>query len=149
MIKVRHSRARRMLVLDFAGDIGGGEVREAAEGVGHALGEMKKGYTLVEVFRGHPHFTASGAMAAGELASACYSGNRIWMAVRVEGAEYGDPGMSILHKTRWKRGVPEVQTDTIGKALAMAKEEAREQGELAREYLAADGDKMGALVTSS
>lgn len=116
-------------MLDFEGDIGGGDVREATCGVARALGAMHKGYTLVEVFRGRPHFTVSGARTAGELAEACYSGNRIWMVVRVEEDERGDPGMSILHKTRWKREVPEVRIDSISQAVAMAREETKEQAE--------------------
>lgn len=117
-----------MLVLDFAGNIGEVEVRDAEAAVGKALGEMRKGYTLIEVFRGRPHFTGDGARAAGELAAACYFRNRIWLVVCVDGDGHSDPGMSILHKTRWKREVPEVRIDSIGQAVAMAKEETREQG---------------------
>jgi hypothetical protein len=127
MIKVRHSKTRRMVLLDFGGEIGVGDVHDAVQEVGKALGDIGDGYTLVEVFRDKPHFTIAAAREAGNLAGACDSGSGIWMVVRVEGDDHCDPGMTILHRTRWKREVPEVRIGSVGQALALAAEEVREQ----------------------
>lgn len=127
MLKVKHSKSKRIVLLDFSGEIGKEDIKLADAEVGRALEDIGKGYTLIEVFHHHPRFTPLSGRTAGDLASKCYSASRIWRVIRVEDSPHADPGMSILHRTRWPRDVPELEMDNVREAVEVAKEETREQ----------------------
>jgi hypothetical protein len=129
MIKVRHSKSKRVLLLDFSGAVNTRDLQQAEVDIERALRDIGKGYTLVEVFRNHPCFEAGARLVAGEVVGTCYKNSRIWRVIRLEDVEYADPGVAILHRTRWRRDVPELTMDNIREAVAVAKEESAEQAE--------------------
>lgn len=127
MLKVKYSKVKRAVLLDFSGEVGVFDIKGAEKEVGAALKDIGKGYTLIEVFHDNPHFTMSASKLVGDLAACCYDDSRIWRVVRVEDRLHADPGMAILHRTRWKREIPILEMDNVRMAIEVAKEEIREQ----------------------
>ena len=127
MIKVRHSKAKRALLLDFSEEVNKSDIWRAGEEIDQALRDIGRGYTLIEIFHNHPHFEDGAGCFIGDMIEACYANNRIWRVIRLQENENSDPGLSILHRTRWKREVPEIDMDNIREAIAVAREEAEEQ----------------------
>lgn len=127
MIKVRHSKSKRALLLDFSEEVNKEDVQRAEAEIDQALRDIGGGYTLIEIFHNHPHFEGGAGYFAGDMVEACYTNNRIWRVIRLQEDGNSDPGMAILHRTRWKRDVPEIEMDNIREAMAVAREEATEQ----------------------
>jgi len=128
MLKVHYSETRRALVLDISGNLGASETSRATARVAGALRGMRKGYTLIEVFRGKTKMTGKAVDCAGALIRTCYERGRIWRVIKLSVGGGWDPGLKILHITRWKRRVPETEVDSIGAALAAADEETQDNG---------------------
>lgn len=114
------------MVLDFSGSIGSSQTKRATGEVARSLRKMGHGYTLVEAFRGVVKFSKKAAGEAGRLVGTCYERGRIWRVVTVTLDGGVDPGLRILHRTRWGRGVPETEVDRAGGALALAAREVSE-----------------------
>jgi hypothetical protein len=127
VIKVKHSKSKRALLVDFSGPLGKEDIDRAHRDIQAALDNIGRGYTLIEIFHDHPYFEPSASLEAGLMVGLFYKNNRIWRVIRVEENEQADPGLSILHKTRWARSVPELTMDNIRQAVATAREEAQEQ----------------------
>jgi hypothetical protein len=136
MINVRHSKSKRLMLLDFVGVIREDDVQKADNEIIEALKNIGRGYTLIEVFRKHPQFGEKVGMAIGKMMALCYDNNRIWRVIRVEETVHADPGVSIFHRTRWKRDVPELEMDSLREAVVVAKEEVLEQGEYGKDQTA-------------
>lgn len=129
MIKVRHSKSRHALILELSGEIGANEAEAAKHKVARVLEELGRGYTLIEAFRGGAKISRDAMLRVADLVSACYTGSRIWRVVRIFMDGASDPGLCILHRTRWTRSVPESEADGARQAVALAEEEARENSE--------------------
>jgi len=129
VIKVRHSKSKRVLLLDFSGGVGKQDLIQAGKDISIALSDIGRGYTLIEIFHDQPRFERGAGLEAGTMVGSCYENNRIWRVIRIEDKEHADPGLSILHQTRWKREIPVLTMDNIKEAVAVAKEEALEQSD--------------------
>lgn len=129
MIKVRHSKHRRTILLELSGELGSSDAARASSEVVHALNEVGKGYALIEAFRGGTTIPVAAVPQLSEMVSLCYLRSRIWRVVRVFVSGGQDPGLCILHRTRWDRCVPMTDADTARLALAMAEEEVKENAE--------------------
>jgi len=129
MIKVKHSKFRRTILLELSGEIELGEVEEARAELERALDKLGYGYTLVEAFRGGVKISQEVVFQIAELVGLCYLRSRIWRVIRLFLDGGIDPGLCILHRTRWFRNVPVTEAYTARLAMAMAEEEARENSE--------------------
>ncbi len=123
MIKVLNFQDHRAVLIAFWGGIGHSEIGRATAKVGGILREMGHGYTLIESFVENPHFSAKAARTAGKLAQVCYERNRIWRAIQIHIGKSQDPGMCVLHRTRWPRAVPESEAEDLMTALHTAEDE--------------------------
>lgn len=126
MLKVRYNKRKHTVILDFCGQVGKRDFERAVPEAETALGNIGKGYTLIEIFRRKPFLSPEISQRMGALLALCYRKSRIWRVVRVLGDSSRDPGISILHRTRWNRQVPEMETDNIRHAMGIAEEELRE-----------------------
>lgn len=126
MIKVSHSNNQHWLALELSGTLTPQDIEGAIGRVLPALQLMDHGYTLIEVFRGNSHLEAPSAHCIGSLAKACYKPCRIWRVARVYEDNGSDPGLIITHRSRWTRRVPEIEVNDISSAIALAKEEVKE-----------------------
>jgi hypothetical protein len=129
MLKVKYSKSKRVVILDFAGDIRSVDIPALAKRIFRATERIGHGYTLVEIFRNPTTIGVKVAGKLGSLIKLCYAGSRIWRVVKVLPKDSQDPGIGILHRTRWGRNVPEIDTDSIHLALEIAEEEMRENAE--------------------
>jgi hypothetical protein len=126
MVKVHYSEIRRALMLDISGNLGASETSRAVTRVADALRKMEKGYTLIEVFSGKAKMTGKAVDCAAALIRTCYERGRIWRVIRLSVGGGWDPGLNILHITRWKRRIPEMEVESIGAAMRAAEEETQE-----------------------
>jgi hypothetical protein len=90
---------------------------------------MSKGYTLVEVYREGAGLAGRNGRHMGALLGLCYSCGRIWRVIKISVNEARDPGLGILHRTRWKREVPETEVDSVKVGAVMVGEEIKENAE--------------------
>lgn len=123
MLKVLRSKSRKAVLLELSGTIGASETKRAAAELAGALRDIGHGYTLIEVFRGTSKFSQKALQIVAILARTCYDRSRIWRVVRLAVDGGHDPGLRILHVTRWGRRVPEVEHESIRDALVVAAEE--------------------------
>lgn len=126
VIKVHHSCARKAVLLRVSGEVGRGDALRAAARIALALRNMGHGYTLIEVFKGACRLSGRAGLAMAVLARTCYERGRIWRVVRISIGGGQDPGLRILHRTRWDRNVPEIDADSVGGALDLAEREAED-----------------------
>jgi hypothetical protein len=129
MIKVHYSQTDHWLSVELCQEITVSDIQHAATRIRPILHKMRQGYTLIEVFKGKSHMDQNGSALIGTLAQACYQTCRIWRVVRVRANQANDPGLIITHRTRWARAVPEIDVDDFPSALALAREERKENVE--------------------
>lgn len=123
MIKIISSKRRHLVILDIAGPVCKEDVAAARDKISSSLSSMKNGYTLIEIYRHTPSLGDNSGLTIGDLMSMFYAAGRIWRVVKVSHNGATDPGLVILHRTRWKRHVFEVDAGDIRQALEMAAEE--------------------------
>lgn len=126
MFKFNYSQKKHVLLFDFSkvnGKDGKTSFRGTANKIRRALGKIKHGYTLVEVFRDQVSLSQESVSKLASLYSLCYSQKRIWLVVQVHRDDVSDPGVRILRRTRWARDVPTVEVENIRQAISLAEEE--------------------------
>jgi len=126
MFKFNYSRKDHVLLFDFSRmtDCGGElSFRHMVGKVRRALGKIRHGYTLVEVFRDRVFLPPQSLSKLASLYSMCYSQKRVWRVVQVLREDVPDPGIRILRRIRWNRDVPAVEVENVRQAVSLAREE--------------------------
>lgn len=132
MIKVKCSKSKHLLLLDFinqGGTIAMGDFKRLVSRISRLLLKINTGYTLVEVYGRGTKIDRERIGKIGEIYRLCYGARRIWRVVQVHKNCHPDPGLRILHQTRWKRHVPMIEVSNMKRALDLAMEEVEENSE--------------------
>jgi hypothetical protein len=126
MIKVRYSARRHLLLIDFCNleeECPVDQWKDAVRKISRALSKLSAGYTLIEVFRQNSNMDKKTIRRLGAIIDLCYAPIRIWRVLQLSHKGGVDPGLRILHRTRWKRNVPALEVSDIKHALSLAEEE--------------------------
>lgn len=129
MFKIKYSRSKHVLLLDFNGETLPSDPcgwKKLTRRISRGLNKINTGYTLVEVFRGGASLSPHHARQMGALYRLFYEGGRIWRVIQVNSEGGTDPGVRIFHRTRWVRDVPLMEVESVGQALILAREEIAE-----------------------
>lgn len=142
MLKIKYSRSKHVLLLDFNGETPPSDPcgwKKITRKTSRGLNKINAGYTLVEVFRGGDSLSPHHARKMGALYRLFFEGGRIWRVIQVNSEGGTDPGVRIFYRTRWLGDVPLMEVESVGQAMILAREEISENADWIKVFRLGDG----------